>query len=342
MKLNYQQVAAHLASGLLPVYLVSGDEPLLVDETLDSIRLAAREQGFDERESHLAERGFDWQALRAGMQNLSLFSSRRLFQVRLPTGKPGETGARFIAELTGDPPPETILVVVTPGLDSRTAKSKWVQALAKAGAWVQLRAPDRAGLPGWIAARLRQAGVSCDADSLELLASRVEGNLLAAKQEIDTLALVAGPGEISAETVRSVVGDGARFDVFQLTDAALAGDPRRAVRILQSLEREGVAAPLVLWSLNREIGVLTDVVFRVSAGLRLGQAMAEAGVWRSRQGLIGQAAGLHDCGSAAALVSRAWAAERICKGARRGRPWGALMELTLALAGSPEAAAETV
>ena len=126
-----------------------------------------------------------------------------------------------------------------------------------------------------------------------------------------------------------------------LTDAALAGQPRRAARILQSLETEGVAPPLVLWSLNREITVLADVVFRVAAGRRPGQAMAEAGVWRSRQGLIGQAARLHDADSAAALVSRAWATERICKGVRRGRPWGALMELTLALAGTPGSAGET-
>jgi DNA polymerase-3 subunit delta len=196
-------------------------------------------------------------------------------------------------------------------------------------------------LPKWIAERLRRAGLKADNESLELLAARVEGNLLAAKQEIDKLILLAENGRVTIDTVRAAVADGARFDVFQLTDAALAGDRTRAARVLHGLQREGVAAPLVMWSLAREINVVADVVYRMDGGSSAGRAMADAGVWRSRQGLIGKAARSFDLPAARQLVASAGHADRVVKGARPGQTWNALLELTLALAGSCEMRAET-
>jgi len=341
VKLNPGQLRSHLSSGVAPVYLISGDEPLLIDETRDAIRAAAGKQGLEEREVHVAERGFNWEEFAAGLQNLSLFATHRLVELRLPTGKPGDKGARFLAAVASDPIPDTVLVVITPALDSRTTKSKWASSLARDAVCIALRAPNAAALPKWIAGRLHAAGLQGDSEAMELLAARVEGNLLAAKQEIDKLVLLAENGRVTIDTVRAAVADGARFDVFQLTDAALAGDRGRAARILHGLHREGVAAPLVMWSLAREIGLVVDVVFRMNCGSSTVKAMTDARVWRSRQGLVGRAVRSLDLKSAQQLLVGACHADRIVKGARHGQAWNALLELTLALAGNSEMRAET-
>jgi DNA polymerase-3 subunit delta len=334
VKLNAQQLGSHLSSGVAPLYLVSSDEPLLVSETLDSIRAAAVNEGYTEREVQVAERGFDWADFGGSLQNLSLFSARRFLELRLPTGKPGDKGSRFLTAFADQPVPDTVIVVITPTLDGKTAKSKWASTLARKGVWIALRRPNPAAMPAWIAARLKKAGLAGDSEALELLAARVEGNLLAAKQEIDKLILLVSEGRVTVDMVRASVADGARFDVFQLTDAALAGDSARAARILLSLEKEGVAAPLVMWSLARDIGVVADVVYRRESGASAGKAMTDAGVWSSRQSLIGRAVRSNTIGSAKKLVDKACATDRIVKGARQGQPWNAMMELTIALAGN--------
>ena len=341
MKLNPRQLPSHLAAGVAPLYLVSGDEPLLVDETLDEIRAAARKSGCTERQSYVAERGFDWDDLRGSLANLSLFAERQLLELRLPTGKPGEAGARQLSAFAADPSPDKVLIVITPGLTGSAARSKWVSNLAEAGVWIPLRAPDRDALPGWLAGRLRRAGLGCEPEALELLAARVEGNLLAAKQEIDKLVLLAADGRVTSEAVRAAVADGARFDVFQLADAALAGDANRAIRILRHLEQEGTGATLVLWSLVREITLLAEIGHRLAQGEAPGRAMTAAGVWRSRESLVSGA--LRRCGPGASrrLLDQACLADRVVKGARPGQAWAALLELTLGLAGVTALAAET-
>ena len=193
-----------------------------------------------------------------------------------------------------------------------------------------MNAPRAAELPAWIAGRLDAAGLRADPDALQLLAAQVEGNLLAAKQEIDKLTLLASGGQVTTDTVRRSVADGARFDVFQLGDAALAGNGARAARILYSLEKEGVAAPLVLWSLVREVLSVTDVILRVSGGQSTGKAMT--GVWKSRQNLVRHAIRGRDAEFARGLIASASRAERIVKGSLKGQPWNALLELTMTLA----------
>lgn len=341
VKLTSRQLDSHLASGPAPVYMVSGDEPLLVDEALDAIRAAARDQGYTERESHIAERGFDWTELGAGLQNMSLFAERRIVEVRLPTGKPGDQGAKFLTALVAAPPADTVFIVITPQLDGRTTKTKWATSLASQGVWLALRAPDHANLPRWIEGRMRRVGLNADREALELLAAQVEGNLLAAKQEIDSLELLAENGQVTVDTVRAAVANGARYDVFQLSDAALLGDAPRALRILAGLEREGTAAPLVLWSLAREISTVADIACRIAAGASPGKAMSDCRVWSSRQALFKRAARTVNAAGARDLLRRAARADRVVKGSLAGQPWNALLELTLALAGRPELAAET-
>ncbi|MFQ5635745.1 MAG: DNA polymerase III subunit delta, partial [Gammaproteobacteria bacterium] len=279
MKLDSRQLAKHLQSGPASVYMVSGDEPLLVDEALDAVRAAAADQGYMDREFHIAERGFDWDELNADLHNLSLFATRRIVEVRLPTGKPGDRGGKFLTALAAQPPVDIVFILITPILDYRTTQTKWVKSMASDGVWLVLKSPDHRSLPRWIERRAEHAGLKIDGDALELLAAQVEGNLLAAKQEIDQLALLAEDGRVTMETVRACVANGARYDVFQLSEAALAGDAPRAVRILGGLEREGTAPALVMWSLARDIGQLADIVYQVAGGIAPGKAMAVSKVF---------------------------------------------------------------
>lgn len=341
MKITADRLSASLRKGLAPLYVLCSDEPLLVDEALEQLREHAGRAGCGEREAHVADRSFDWDGFVAGLQNMSLFSSRRLVELRLPTGKPGDVGARVLTELAGSPDTGNIVVVLLPALDSQGTRSKWAGALAQAATWVTLEAPGRENLPGWLRARLAKAGLDADDEALDLLASRVEGNLLAAKQEIDKLAMLAGGQRVTAETVREAVADGARFDVYQLAEAALTGDAARTVRVLHALEREGEPEALVLWSLTRAVLDVTDVVTRVERGQSLEQAMDAANVWRNRRGSVGSAVRGRRLADVMRLLSRTARAECVVKGARPGQPWNALLEVALELSRAPSCHAET-
>lgn len=341
MKITADRLSASLRKGLAPLYVFCSDEPLLVDEALEQLREHAGRAGCGEREAHVAERGFDWDGFIAGLQNMSLFSSRRLVELRLPTGKPGDIGARVLTDLAGSPDTGNIVVVLLPALDSQTMRSKWVSALAEAAVWVTAEPPSRENLPGWLRSRLAKAGLGADDEALDLLAARVEGNLLAAKQEIDKLAMLAGGERVTADAVREAVADGARFDVFQFADAALSGDVARAVRVLQALEREGEPEALVLWSLTRAVLDVADIAMRVERGQSLDQAMEAARVWRSRRALMSSAVHARSLPDVMRLVSCAARAERVVKGARPGQPWNALLEVALELARAPACHAET-
>lgn len=345
MQLRAEQLGAHLSAppgGSLPgCYLFSGDEPLLVNEAHDALRAAALRQGCDERESLIVERGFDWSALTASLGMPSLFSAGKFVVLRLPTGAPGEEGARTLRALAARPADGNVLLVLTPTLNRKTAESAWVGALQKGGVWVEFRPPSLAELPRWIARRLKSAGLACEDEAAELLAARVEGNLLAAQQEIDKLALVYPAGtQLSVAQVQAAVADGARFDVFQLGDTALAGDVPRAIRILNGLREEGVAAPLVLWALVREVLVLVEAGMRAGRDLPLEQAIQATGAWKSRVSLYARALRGRKPSSLRRLLRMAGEADQIVKGARRGEAWNALLELTLALGGEPLPAAE--
>ena len=337
------QPAATPPRPLAPVYLVSGDEPLLVNEVVDALRAAALSRGCEERDSHVVERGFSWEAVSTSLRNLSLFSTGKLVEIRLPTPTPGDEGSRQMRQLASRPADGNTLVIVTPALTRKIAESAWASALAAAGVWVETRVPRLAELPAWIGQRFRVAGLSCEPEGLELLAGRVEGNLLAAQQEIDKLALLHPTGTaLTTAQIRAAVADGARFDVFQLGDAALAGDVERAVRVLGGLRGEGTAAPLVLWSLVREALVLVDAGVRASREGSPLKAVQGAGVWPSRTELYLRALRNHKPGGLRRLLRMAGRADQIVKGARPGEPWNALLELTLALAGHPLRGAELI
>ncbi len=342
MKCTADRLPAQLQKSLAPLYVLSGDEPLLVDEAIELIRAAALKAGCGDREVSIAERGFDWQGFGAGLQSLSLFASRRLVELRLPTGKPGDAGGKFLSALARNPGSDNVIVILLPALDFQATKSAWATALAEGAVWVDLKPPGREALPAWLARRLRTAGVEAEDEALDLLASRVEGNLLAAKQEIDRLALLADGQRLTAERVRGDVADGARFDVFQLCDAALRRDTPRTIRILAALEREGEADVLVLWALARDVQTLADVAARAGQGRGIDQAMEEARLWRSRQEPFRYALQGRRGRDLQALLRQAARADQILKGARSGSRWGALRELALTLSGARMPLAETV
>lgn len=321
MKLAPNNLASHLKKPLLPCYLVSGDEPLLVAETLDAIRDAAREQGYTSRDLHVQSPGFDWQTLASSANNLSLFATRRILELRLPTGKPGREGAAAIAGLAEQSGDDLLFLVVTPKLDRSAAGSKWVKALESRGATIQVWPVALRDLPGWISARMRKLDLSPDTEAVRMIADRVEGNLLAADQEIEKLRLLHGAGPVTAEDVSRAVADSSRFDVFQLVDAALAGDTRRALRILGGVRAEGIEPVVVVWALTRELRTLARLAASVEAGQNLGPAMQRTGVWRSRQNLVRSCLGRHHSRDFYRLIQAGRQADAMAKGQMAGDAW---------------------
>ncbi len=333
MKLRAEALSGALGKGLSPVYALCGDEPLLLDETTALIREAINRPGVAERQGFVADVRFDWRAWMAGFDSLSLFASRRLVELRLPTGKPGVEGGKVLEAWCERPPEDVFLVLLLPRPDRATQQTKWFAALERVAAVVQITEPTPEQLPAWIGARLARKQLQADRDTLAYLAARVEGNLLAAHQEIEKLALLLPPGPVSLDTARAAVVDVARYDVNDLSEALLKGDAVRYCRIIDGLQAEGEAPPLAVWLLAQELRTL----YRLAAGLALGQAlptlMKQQRVWDSRQALVSKALKQFPAASltsALRLVSRA---DRAAKGLLREDAWLMLKQLGLALIG---------
>lgn len=326
-RLNLDQLPAALARGIAPGYLVSGEEPLLVGEAADAIRAAARAAGYADRSVFFIDRGFDWDELRGATQSLSLFAERRVIELRLPSGKP-EKGAQLLSALVLNPPPDVLTLVVTEKLDKKAGEAPWVEAFTQHGVWVPIRPVGTAALPAWLAARAKRAGVEIEAGALQLIAERVEGNLLAAQQELEKLRLLGNGAAITRRLVEASVGDSARYDVFQLADAASAGDAPRALHILLGLKSEGVEPTLVLWALVRELRGLWQANERIRlrstqrGGWNQSSTPSPAAIARLRELPL------------ASLLSEASLVDRIVKGNLQGDAWMGLTSLTAALAGA--------
>jgi DNA polymerase III subunit delta len=332
VKIAANQLSAQLRSTLLPCYLVSGDEPLLVQEASDAIRARARELGMASRELYVADPRFDWDELQSSAGNLSLFAERRIIELRLPTGKPGRRGGEAIAALVAQAGPELLLVVSTPKLDKSVTSSAWVKSLDRHGGIVQLWPVGVAELPRWIHERMRRAALVPDQDAVRLLADRVEGNLLAAQQEIDKLGLLLGKGKVTAADIEAAVADSSRFDVYKLVDAAIGGDAARAVRILAGVRNDGTDAVIVVWALSRELRTLANLSDNVRRGVDLSAALQKAGVWRNRQGLIRTCVGRHQATDIHRLLKLARLADAAAKGQSGDDPWSLATQIVMGLA----------
>ena len=335
MRLSADQLPAALARGLAGVYLVSGDEPLLVGEAADAIRAAARAAGYADRSVFFIDRGFAWDELRYASQSLSLFAERRLFELRMPSGKP-DKGAQQLAELAERPPPDVVCLVVTDKLDKKAGEAPWVRAIEKQGVWVPIWPVETAALPAWLRARARQLRVEIEPAAAQLIVDRVEGNLLAAKQELEKLSLLADGKPISADLVLRSVGDSARYDVFQLAESAAAGDAARALRVLLGLKSEGAEPTLILWALVREVRGLWQARERN----RLRSADRGSG-WNLVATPSPRALSRLKTLPLARLLRQAGDVDRVIKGLAAGDAWSALTGLTGSLAGALQATADS-
>jgi DNA polymerase III subunit delta len=331
LRLNPSQLPAALGRGLAGVYLVSGDEPLLVDEAADAIRAAARAAGYADRKVFFIDRSFAWDELRQATQSLSLFAERRLFELRMPTGKP-DKGAAALIDIATRPPPDVLCLILTDKLDQRTSEAPWVRAVEKHGVWVPVWPVATAALPGWLRERAGALGVEIEPEAAQLIVERVEGNLLAAKQELEKLVLLAQSQRIGAELVLRSVGDSARYDVFQLGDAAAAGDAGRALHILLGLKSEGVEPVLVLWALVRELRGLWQA--RERNRLR---SQVRGGGWNQAATPSPRALARMGKMPLARLLRQAHHTDRVVKGLAGGNAWTAITGLAAAMAGALQA-----
>jgi DNA polymerase-3 subunit delta len=322
LKLTFDTLTSHLSGEPARAYLISGDEALLVGEAADAIRASVKRAGFAEREVFFIERVADWEGPRGSSNNLSLFGSRKLIEIRLPSGKPGVGGAKAITELLRDPNPDNVFLMITGKLEREQLSSAWVKAFESAGAWLPTRPVEVAKLPQWLRARAKAMALELDDDAVRFIVEQTEGNLLAAQQELDKLRLY-GATRIDLATVQASISDSARFDVFQLGEAALGADVPRALRILAGLHSEGVEPTLALWSLSREIHSAWGTT----------QHEASARGWQRPSAALDAAkrrAGKLPYARLAARLSRA---DRMIKGQQRGNAWDEMALIVVEFAG---------
>jgi len=332
MRLYPEKLAGHLARQLLPVYLVSGDEPLLVQECCDLIRARARESGCNEREILDTGRpGFDWQSLLHSAASMSLFADRKLTELRLPGGKPGKDGSSALCEYLEVASGEDVLLIVSGKIDRQSTNSKWYKALDKAGATLQVWPVKPGELPRWLQQRLCSAGLGIDDDALQWLCDQVEGNLLAAVQEVEKLKLLAGDSRITLQTVTEAVSNNARYNLFDMADKALAGDAAGSLRMLHGLRGEGTEPLAVLWALAREIRTLYEAQLDCDTGRSPQQALNARGVWQSRMPCMQAALARHDARSLSRLLETAFEVDGSVKGFAAGKPWDNLERLVTGL-----------
>lgn len=337
MQLRAEQLDAHLARGkLAPLYVVSGDEALLAIEAQDAIRAAARKLGYSEREVVHADGRSDWSTILGAAQGLSLFAERRILEIRLPGGKPGKVGGDALKAHAAHAADDLLTLVALPALDRTGRNSGWAQALEAAGVWIDVPGIARAQLPQWIGARLARQRQSAPKEALEFIADRVEGNLLAAHQEISKLGLLHPAGELSLAQVQDAVLDVSRFEIFALPLAMLTGDAPRLQRMLAGLRAENEPLPLILWAVSEEVRTLLRLRAALDRGIPFAQAARDVWVRREKEPATQAALRRLDGTRLATLLARCADLDRLVKGLRVRRadsdPWLELNEIALGIA----------
>jgi len=335
MQIKADQLAKHLQKQLAPLYTVFGVEPLLVAETTDLIRNKAREKGFSEHERYTVDNHFRWMDLLSASYSPSLFGDRKIIEIRIPSGKPGKDGGKALETYCQSLPQEAITLVTLPRLDKQSQSAKWFKALESTGIVIPVYTMDQAQLPAWIKNRLALQQQSADPRTLSFFASQVEGNLLAANQEIQKLALLHPPGNLTFEQVKNAILDVARYDVYQLTDAMIAANAARYVRILNGLQSEGTALPLILAVVSDQIRQLIFLRKGLKQGIPQGQLLKTARIWGERQNMVITAARQISAERLLQSLLQAAKIDRIIKGATKGNDkdaWHALLLLGINLA----------
>lgn len=339
MQLRADALDTHLAKTLAPLYVISSDEHLLAIEAADKIRARARATGFSEREVLVAERYFNWGALLSATQSQSLFGDKKIIELRVPTGKPGKEGGQALQQYAasiaqaGD---DTVTLITLPKLDWAAQKTAWVTALQQAAVFIDIPLVERAQLGNWIGQRLAAQGQSTDKAALDFMVERVEGNLLAAHQEIRKLGLLFAEGRLTYEQIQDAVLNVARYDVFKLSEAMLAGDIARLTRMLEGLKGEGEALPLVLWAVAEEIRIMLKLKLGMNEGRPLAMLMKEYRIWGPRERLMAPALARLSASTLQTALAQAAQVDRMIKGLRAkqftGDAWDAMLQLALKVA----------
>ena len=331
MRIDSEQLSQHLSRGLKSLYVFFGDELLLLLEAADRVRATAHAKGYDERRVLFIESGFDWGEVAMVGNSLSLFAAKRVLDLRIPSGKPGKDGSEALQRLAASLPEHTIVLITLAGLDRQQLASKWFDALQRAGVAVHAAAVKREQLAQWLSRRLAHQDQRADAETLEFLVSRVEGNLMAAYQEVQKLALLLPAGILPFEEVKNAVSDVARYNVFEIGLTLLKCEHAHFVRMLDGLRGEGIAPPLVLWAIAEATRAMARVKAAMETGQPLSQALRDARVWGSRQELIPSALQRMSSTQLMAALRSAAEVDRMIKGLADGDIWDALLQLGLSL-----------
>ncbi|MDX1692783.1 MAG: DNA polymerase III subunit delta [Ketobacteraceae bacterium] len=333
MKLRGNQLSKHFQSQQwLPVYIISGDEPLLTQEACDEVRKAARDNGFTEREIFQVEPGFDWNDLLESGNNMSLFGDRKLLELRFTKAKIDDKGKKAITQYLENPSPDNLLLIIFPRLEKRFTSTQWFKTLETQAGFCQIWPIDDKQLPQWIRQRLMNAGYQPTNEAVELLAERVQGNLLAAAQEVEKLALFVEPGPVNEATIESCVSDHARYNIFDLVDQAVQGNLSQALKMLNFLRASGTEPTLILWALAKELRTLEAVSHQLENGIAPAKAFRDARVWDSRKPLLQKALGKLSSRDFQRGLLIAGQADRCIKGLAPGAPWNAFEDILLTLA----------
>ncbi|MGZ5058554.1 MAG: DNA polymerase III subunit delta [Methylobacter sp.] len=334
MRLKPEQIATALQKGLAPVYFISGDEPLQLGELADAVRAEARKSGYASREVLVADSNFSWNELAESADSLSIFADKKVIDLRLPSGTPGAEGSKAFISYCERLPEDTLLLITAPKIAGASLKARWFQALDKVGCVIQVWPLEGQDLIRWLQQRMQRRGLQAEPEGIKILASRIEGNLLAAAQEIEKLYVLYGTGHVSKQQILDVVADSSRFDVFKLMDSVLAAKVSRILKILSGLRAEGIAAPVVLWALTREARVLIRIKQALAQGQDKALVFKNNQIWDKRQQLVSGALnrlGVSDLNSILTLSAKA---DRQIKGQQQGEPWETLLAVCLTFATS--------
>lgn len=329
MRIASEHLSRQLEKAIAPLYTVVGNELLLAIEAADLIRAKARRAGYTEREIFALDAASNWGELQHRGSSLSLFGERRIMDIRIPSGKPGTQGGAMIEQYCRSLPPDTVTLVTLPRMDQQSQATKWFRALEEAGMVVSVLPVERTRLPMWIAQRLRMQEQNTEADTLQFMADKVEGNLLAAHQELKKLALLYPAGPLSFNEVKDAVLDVARYDVFKLSSAMMTGETARYVRILGGLRGEGAALPLIIGTLSVQVRSLVMIRKGLDSGRGTAQVMKQIRIWRDQQSSMENAAKRLSPKQLSAALAHCARIDRISKGIGKGDPWDELLQLGL-------------
>jgi len=332
MRIKPEQLSAVLQKGLKPVYFITGDEPLQLGEMADAVRKAAKKAGFENREIISAETGFEWNQLAFSAESLSIFADKKIIDLRLPSGTPGTDGAKALIAYCERVPEDTLLLITAGKVASSALKTRWLEALDKVGVVIQVWPLEGQDLIRWLHQRLHQRGLNAETDGLRILASRIEGNLLAAAQEIEKLYVLYGTGNLSNQQIIDVVADSSRYDVFKLMDSVLSASVNRIFKVLSGLRAEGIAAPIVLWALTREARGLIKIKLALTQGQNRDTVFKNNQIWDKRKQLVNNALNRLSESDLNSILVLSAKADRQIKGQQQGDAWETLLSICLMFA----------